>query len=635
MLKELAYTVTFPSNGKSFRGSFTFQPGLTAVSGPNWAGKSLGTIEMSRYGLFGKKALRGPATDYKSLEMHLVFTVGGDEYRVERGKKAERLLNAAGEVLAVNAEAVNQRIIQILGFGLDVFDIACACNQKESERLSKLGPAGRKRLIDEVVGLASNETVEKACREEAKGLRREAEALSANLPTVVEPVQLAGYRASAGIGVELEFVREQLKKKAALQRIIDSAGPAPVAPTETVGDIAAIEVHEAERRVADALRDQLAKMIAAIPDAKFTVEQLDLSEGYNMYRTELQRRGPQPSRSLADVNAEIEAWAHYGAVKNMLRVEAVCPKCDHSFLTNGEVPTPPVTPLAELRNEQAAHDRWSLPLPPEAVATAILSAVEISAARLGLARADEKAKLVIELAEVPVLEDRASELRDNHLLQAQWDAYGKALDAWSERQTLSTQAEMDLAALGPVVDNTAELDAAFVAARIYEGELATYHTLLEQREATLALITDKSEMALAFKAGGDALVDARSTLKAHLAPSLTRVASALLFQMTNGDYKSVVVDENMEISVDGQDIATLSGAGSTIANLALRLALGQVLVSRVFPVFLGDEIDADCSAQNSALIAEGLSNLKDQLQQIILISHKPVESADQVIDLVA
>ena len=122
---------------------------------------------MIRYMLFGKRALRGPASDYKTLNAVMVAEITGEEYTVERSSKAETLKDGSGEVIAVGAEALNSKLQKLLGMSLDVFDVVCAAVQKESDRLSKLQPAARKRLIDETVGLTANEAVEKDCKAEA------------------------------------------------------------------------------------------------------------------------------------------------------------------------------------------------------------------------------------------------------------------------------------------------------------------------------------------------------------------------------------------------------------------------------------------------------------------------------------
>jgi DNA repair protein SbcC/Rad50 len=44
--------------------------------------------------------------------------------------------------------------------------------------------------------------------------------------------------------------------------------------------------------------------------------------------------------------------------------------------------------------------------------------------------------------------------------------------------------------------------------------------------------------------------------------------------MTGGQRSVVVVDQEFDVTVDGQRLDTLSGSGKAVANLALRLGLG-------------------------------------------------------------
>ena len=83
---------------------------------------------------------------------------------------------------------------------------------------------------------------------------------------------------------------------------------------------------------------------------------------------------------------------------------------------------------------------------------------------------------------------------------------------------------------------------------------------------------------------------------------------------------------------DGQPINTLSGSGKAVANLSLRLGLGQVLTNNQLSIFLGDEIDASMDkdrAQNTALTLEYLS---EKVSQILLVTHK-YPQADYYIEL--
>ena len=121
-------------------------------------------------------------------------------------------------------------------------------------------------------------------------------------------------------------------------------------------------------------------------------------------------------------------------------------------------------------------------------------------------------------------------------------------------------------------------------------------------------------------------------VKQELAPSLSKAASSLLYAMTNGERRFVDVDHDFNIIVDGQPLQTLSGSGKSVVNLALRIGLGQVLTSKVLPIFMGDEIDKDMDAIRATSTHSTFQNLKSVLTQIILVTHKDIE-ADQVISL--
>jgi DNA repair exonuclease SbcCD ATPase subunit len=100
--------------------------------------------------------------------------------------------------------------------------------------------------------------------------------------------------------------------------------------------------------------------------------------------------------------------------------------------------------------------------------------------------------------------------------------------------------------------------------------------------------------------------------------------------MTGGERASIFVDSEFEILVDGQPINTLSGSGKAIANLAIRIALGQVLINKKFSIFMGDEIDGDMDAERATWTAECLSNLSKHISQLILISHKNIEADNYI-----
>jgi exonuclease SbcC len=629
MIKKLTYSVVFPTNGIALKGDVSFEPGITAIIGDNGNGKTFGSIELVRYMLFGMKALRGPATDYKALDATMTFSIQGADYSVERNRKFQKLSNAQGEIMAMGAEAVSQRIIQLLGFGLDVFDVVCASVQKESDKLSKMLPTARKRLIDEVIGLSSNEAVEKACRDEAKALRRDADVLTDNLVPVAAPVKPDRYKVSSSIKAELDAANAQQEQRRKLSSIVDSVGQAPALVEEPKGDLEALIAHEKNRVEIEAQVKHAYAELTRIPDAEYTAEQLDEAEALAEYDAEVAQRGPQPTMPFDAVEGFIETWEHIALLSKIGETEVECPKCVHIFRPGQDLPEAPVVILAECRAEFLANKRWAVPL-VEPKGSLRLTATTIAQGRLALARAGDKASLLATTwLKVPEdLSEQCNTLRTN---LARREAYLAAQGRFVAACYEADMAQAELDALPPLTADIKELDQAYVEARIYETQAAAHDVAQKAFDETSATITTKVEKSGAFKKGAEALIKARQSVKAHLAPSLSRVSSSLIHQMSGGVFSAMIVDEDMNITVDGQDIATLSGAGSTVANLALRLALGQVLVRNIFPVFIADEADADLSDSRAQFTAECLANLKDQLSQIIVITHKEVTAADHIV----
>ena len=78
------------------------------------------------------------------------------------------------------------------------------------------------------------------------------------------------------------------------------------------------------------------------------------------------------------------------------------------------------------------------------------------------------------------------------------------------------------------------------------------------------------------------------SIRDEMLPKINVVATNWIKKLSEGSHYSVILDENMEILMDGVDIDAYSGSGKAIAHIALRLALAQVLTRGVFPVFLAD-----------------------------------------------
>jgi DNA repair exonuclease SbcCD ATPase subunit len=170
------------------------------------------------------------------------------------------------------------------------------------------------------------------------------------------------------------------------------------------------------------------------------------------------------------------------------------------------------------------------------------------------------------------------------------------------------------------------------AARAYEAAADRYQHDLARYEDVAGRAREARELSEGYGRGAQSLKNVRVAVKAELAPSLSKAASSLITAMTKGERRFVDVDEDFNITVDGQPLQTLSGSGKSVVNLALRLGLGQVLTSKVLPFFLGDEIDKDMDAVRAAATSETMMNLREYLSQIIIVTHKQID-ADHLIQV--
>jgi exonuclease SbcC len=123
-----------------------------------------------------------------------------------------------------------------------------------------------------------------------------------------------------------------------------------------------------------------------------------------------------------------------------------------------------------------------------------------------------------------------------------------------------------------------------------------------------------------------ALTDLRTDLNADLRPDLSDLASQFLHDLTNGRYSDLELDEDYVARVvEGSDTKTvLSGGEEDVVNLALRLAISQMIAERAgqpLSLLVLDEILGSLDEERRGLVVELLRALADRFPQVILITH--------------
>jgi exonuclease SbcC len=612
MINTLSYRISFPSTGKVFSQNLVFEPGLTIIRGPNETGKSL-ILEMIRYALFGVSALRADRADYELLDVNMTFDVGDKAYRVSRtGNKA--FFNGKE---AVGTAAVNKKILEILGYDLDVFDIACAAMQGDLDKLTKrMRPGERRKMVEEVIGLTAIEGEEKICRTKGNALKKQYETEESKLVAPEPPEKPDNYESS---NILEALYHTQMKVEAEREQLLRMKEPVPpeqpVRPefSDDVGD------YEQWRLRAEAERSTIERTLRTIPSATRTRQ--DVEQALWFY--EQKALGPRTTHSKDDLLRWRDSWQTLGAVGTVVQ----CPRCHAEFdpktATIIDLPEEPPISLREVNNELLAIERWNGYDKP-IVESTDLSEEEAHEQLKAIDQEPLRNELLSSLGAIPDLPSRAEELEASRLYHRQRERYEARCESYERELKQWNEAQERLKKLGAEPDLKA-WEARLKESRLYEEQLRRYEVdknVYDKAQSDLADLKAKSE---GYFKGAEALKDVRLEAKQHLVPSLSRVASHLLSEMTDGKRSCIEVDEEFEVVVDHQPVRTLSGSGISVVNLALRIALGQVLTQKITPIFLADEIDHDMDAERAAATHESLKKLTNMLDKVIVVTHKDIE----------
>lgn len=123
-----------------------------------------------------------------------------------------------------------------------------------------------------------------------------------------------------------------------------------------------------------------------------------------------------------------------------------------------------------------------------------------------------------------------------------------------------------------------------------------------------------------------ALGDLRTELNATLRPDISELASVFLRDLTSGRYTELELDEEYATTLvdDGEPKGVISGGEEDIANLALRLAISQMIAERAgqpLSLLVLDEIFGSLDDDRRTAVVELLRGLADRFPQVILITH--------------
>ncbi|KFG99036.1 hypothetical protein GQ56_0100810 [Burkholderia paludis] len=638
--------------------TFVFPVGQTAITGPNESGKSV-TLEMILFALWGSVALRGAADDYKKLEVTLEFVVRDQTYRIVRTTKNAKLTRA-GEDVATGTKPVNAKIRELFGYDYDVFTMANAVLQGQIEKLSDAKPTERRKIVDQTIGLNVLDDIVTDLGKQALAFRNQADGIAAVLREPVKPEQPVDFESSTTLGQKRDNVATLVNELNQLRGMVAHKPSEPVAPTCAIGETvetlqsliaARNELVAAKGTLESAAADQRATLKrlsdglqAVITDG--TVARLEADIG----RIEKQIAGlAEPVLTIDQIEAleqqhiDHDMWVQ--KQKLLGQGEHICPSCDHHWPIASAALEPyaavvdtaaPSMTRVELNAQRALHGNTERRAALAQEIVELRERIERTKQETQAAMDAQSAKIV--KAEQEVAEtseavltlqnaidntpDRSGDLKERQAYEGQLVAHHAQVLSYNEFFAKLAEREARVAELAGVEAELGKLDEQLVAARAYEHAVGTYEAQLATYSVDKAKLDALNAAADDKAAAKAAVAEAKLVIKSHLVPSLNKVASVLLNQMTGGARTSIVVDEDFNITVDGQAVQTLSGSGKAVANLALRIGLGQVLTNGVFSVFMADEFDESMDAQRAQYTAECLQRLKETIKQVIIVTHK-------------
>jgi DNA repair protein SbcC/Rad50 len=610
-----------------------FDTGLTRLYGRNEAGKSL-VFEMIRYALFGTKALRSSAKSYKNTEVTLDFTVKGEKYSVYRGPK-DVTLSKDDEIIVRQTTPVNARIIELLGYGLYTFDNVNNVPQDNIGKLTKMDSKERKKFLDQLVRVSQIDDLISEYDGEVKLGTAEVNALKSGIYQVEKPEKPAGYRSSELIEQDIRSVNEDLRALEAMQTrhktLLGQAQSHIVLPDPHpelgVEELEAALDKQDERKNVHQSVVSLYSSGLAIPDyAKLVDTARVLRDLEKLQKPKLTRVEIEAVKAK---RVEAEKWDQLQILRTQLAAMEECPRCGLSFenekgpivqqINELEPHARPHRGLVSneyLEEVEAQWDAWEKRVEPEEPYTTLLryTGKEVT---FTLDQYESGMKLLKELEGVPTPKVISQSLASKQ----------KAKD---RAKCLEEASKLDFSELEPTRTKLNDLVQLKHLALSYESQLQSWQKI-EQKNAELQIKIEAAETSVAEKKQlVKALQDFKYYINTYFLPLVAKSASSMLKTMTNGVRNRVVISDKFDITVDGQDVETLSGSATALVNISLRLALQSVLTKNTFSVFMGDEIDASMDSDRAVYLAECLNNMTDIISQIIVISHREIPTDNEI-----
>lgn len=620
-----------------------FADGVNYILGKNESGKSE-ALEMISYALFGTSALRSAASEYKTLEVTMTFKVGETTYIVDRSKKTTLVEVVIEEDdvktkdVATSKTAVNQAIIDLLGYNLDVFNKLNFSKQLEGSAFANSTKGGRLELINKINGVDEANSLETFLDKKRKSLKSEIKGLS--LTDNLKNINFKPNKEFDKLGEDAlkQLSEESVKVFQSIstsERMMTAYSMIPCLDTKLQ---ALAEEIEAKRYLSPIDGKEYA------PEEFYSIMQTLIKERDSL-DLEIQK-GDAYKRKHAFYskagNGLIEEWevqdeeaiiANNKLCKQrdelLAKGDITCPHCLAEF----PLMTKALEAFADLGHIYSPHD---------------YTEAEVIKARQYINLHDKTIREFVEVRESLVQKEAyLTEITDQTVIDAvykeiqilrdyknQKASYDKAM---TQFKTQFGDCLDDIPDLQKTLDKDRELLNEISSKRIeiesYQKEKAVYNSAKDAQEKLEAFVKERTEKIDAF----ENLIDESKRIKLEIQnsciPTLNKKASQVINKMTGGEHFSLTLSDTFELLLDGKSITAYSGSAQVTANVAFRIALIEMFYKKSFPLFIGDEIDSFADATRASHIHESLKVLAEEGYQVILISHHALSFEGNIIDL--
>jgi len=654
-----------------------FPDGVTGVIGLNGAGKST-IFEAIAWTLYGPVAARTPADQIKRegtshsdpCRIELEFLFGDDKYRVVRDMTGKSLTASAsatvnGKLAANGAEVVSKFIQKKLGMDFKSFYTSIFAKQKELNALSTMNPSERRPLILRMLGIGAMDDVITEIRSDLKDKRNLIGRYETDLVDEQGKNRVEKFQNEIQ---ELEKKKEEITnlikqiKKDILEIEKESSQSKKKCDAKKIEYEKILEkkdqqderkiLFDKKKRLEEELKNLKEKIKERQEKIRKQKTELKNFEKIDQELRNLEKRQNDNNENLENIlkkfeqkkilidrtNKDIKEIQQKKSEIEKIGPSAKCPTCErvlgkqyNKLLDNfGNEILKKNNEISSLQKDigKVEEERERLSREKQALQKKnnYLQSQWRERERIDTTINDLTEEIKKEERD---LENKNSELKKIGPVEFKEEIYvtikKKVDESYKKYQT----------SLNELNEIRSKLEKQKLSQAGKEGEknlviqqIKNFQKKIEELEKLIKKMKEEKKIVQHLSILNEIMASFRTHLISQIRPTLSRYASELFNQLTDGKYSEIELDENYNLIVyddgSGYNIERFSGGEEDLANLCIRLAISEVITERagsVFNFIILDEIFGSQDNIRRQNIIKALNSFSSKFRQIFLITH--------------